>query len=111
MRSGARWIATKFVQPVEELDLRFWRPVKWAGVQRAGSAPVSSLAARKQRNYRKRRSCGVAVLRIELPLYPLTSALLTAGRLTPEQALNRGEIERQAGMILEEWRKQWEGLC
>jgi len=36
---------------------------------------VSSLAARrKQRDYRKRRACGAAVLKIELPLYPLIDA-------------------------------------
>ena len=73
---------------------------------------MSSLAARqKQRSYRKRRACGKAVLKVEAPLYPLISAMIASGRLSPEQALQRSEVERQAGMILEEWRKQWEGFC
>ena len=68
-------------------------------------------ARRKQRSYRKRRANGVAVLKIEAPLYLLIEAMLTAGRLSPEQALQRSEVEREAGAILEEWRRHWEGLC
>jgi hypothetical protein len=73
---------------------------------------LSSLQARaKQKTYRKRRACGVAVLKVEVPLYPLISAMITAGRISPERALQRGDVERQAGAILEEWRRQWEGVC
>jgi hypothetical protein len=73
---------------------------------------LSSLGARqKQRSYRKRRACGVAVLKIEVPLYPLISTMIALGRLSTEQALNRAEVERQAGAILEEWRRQWDGVC
>lgn len=71
----------------------------------------SPAARRKQRAYRRRLACGRAVLKIEAPLYPLIEALMTAGRLTPEQALSRCEVERQAAAILEEWRRQWAALC
>lgn len=71
---------------------------------------MSSLASRsKQRRYRKRLACGVAVLKIETPLYPLIEAMLAAGRLDCERASVRTEIEREVAGIVEEWRRQWEG--
>jgi hypothetical protein len=75
------------------------------------SGRSSEVARKKQRAYRKRQACGVAVLRVETPLYPLVEAMLIAGRLTPEQALCRGEVERQVGTIVEEWRRQWAAYC
>lgn len=69
---------------------------------------MSSLAARqKQRSYRRRLSRGLAMLKVTAPLYPLVEAMITSGRLSPEQALCRAEIERQAAAILEEWVRQW----
>jgi hypothetical protein len=77
-----------------------------------GLAPSRrSSARRKQRAYRKRQACGVAVLRVEAPLYPLVEAMLVAGRLSPERALRRCEIEREVGQIVEEWRRQWAAVC
>ena len=51
------------------------------------------------------------MLRVETKLYPLVEALLTAGHLTPEQALCRCEVKHQVAVILEEWRRQWAALC
>jgi hypothetical protein len=46
-------------------------------------------AAEKQRHYRKRLRCGMAVLRVELPVDQVIEALLRAERLTELQALDR----------------------
>lgn len=73
---------------------------------------MSSLGDRtKQKNYRRRLVSGVAVLKIEAPILPLVEALLAAGRLTHEQALNRAEVEREVAAIVEAWRKEWAALC
>lgn len=69
---------------------------------------MSSPAARsKQRRYRKRCANGIAVLKIEVPLYPLVETMISAGRLDCERASSRKEIEREVAGIVEEWRRQW----
>jgi hypothetical protein len=70
----------------------------------------SAAARRKQRRYRKRLACGAAVLKIETPLYPLVAALIAAGRIDADRALKRCEIERELAVIVEEWRRQWDGV-
>ena len=69
---------------------------------------MSTPAARKkQRAYRRRLACGKAVLKIEAPLYPLIQAMIVSGRLNEVEALDRCEVERQVGAIVEEWRQRW----
>jgi hypothetical protein len=59
---------------------------------------------KKQNGYRRRRRQGSIVLKIEAAEYPLIEALITSGRLTPDQALDRAEIEREIAAVVEDWR-------
>jgi hypothetical protein len=55
---------------------------------------VSSLASRrKQRNYRKRQACGLAIVQVPVRQYELASALIASGRLTVSEALERRAVE------------------
>jgi len=73
---------------------------------------MSSLAARKkQRNYRCRQRQGLAVLRIPVQHRELAEALISAGRLTPSETLNRLAVEHEIARLIEEWRSQWAAAC
>jgi hypothetical protein len=63
--------------------------------------------AKKQRNYRRRQANGLAVLRIAVKHHELVAALISAGRMSDTEALDRGRVERQVSRLLEEWRATW----
>jgi hypothetical protein len=73
---------------------------------------MSSLAARrKQRAYRKRLACGIAVLRVPIQHHELAEALIASGRLSIAETLDRRAVEHEVALLVEEWRRQWDGVC
>jgi hypothetical protein len=68
-------------------------------------------ARRRQKNYRRRRRHGAAVLAVEVQFDALVEAMVSSGRLTPEQALSRHEVEQQVSAIVEDWRQRWAEFC
>jgi hypothetical protein len=61
----------------------------------------------RTRRYRARQRHGIAILRVPVPLFDLSQALIEAERLTPAQALERREVERSAAEVLAEWSRRW----
>ena len=53
----------------------------------------------RRRRYRLRQAAGMACLRVEVSEHDLAEALLRSGRLTPEQALHRAEIEQAVASL------------
>lgn len=69
---------------------------------------MSSPAARsRHRKYRRRQKFGLISLRVEICENTLAAALIASGRLDERQALCRGELEQQAGVIIREWAERW----
>ena len=66
--------------------------------------------ARHRRNiaaYRRRQHDGTAVLRIEVPLGDVALALLLSGILTEDEAADRRQVERGAGIVMTRWAAEW----
>lgn len=62
--------------------------------------------ADRQRLYRKRQRDRLAVYRVPAG-DDLLLALLTSGRLTESQALNRLRVEQEVAAVLAEWARLW----
>lgn len=67
------------------------------------------MQAEYQRRWRQRRAQGLAVLPICLPIYPVISALIESGRLTPAEALDRRAVEAACRDVLEDFARRWDG--
>jgi hypothetical protein len=65
--------------------------------------------ADRQRLYKRRQRQGEAVLLLDVHYYDLVEALLTSGRLTEEEALDRRQVARAAGDVLADWIARWKG--
>ena len=72
------------------------------------STPASR---KKQRAYRKRQACGVAVLRVPVHEHALAEALIASGRLGPIETLSRPAIEAAVADIVAEWTRRWPIIC
>jgi hypothetical protein len=70
------------------------------------SAKSGTRAARHQRTYRVRLRKQLAVLRVTIHS-DFIVALLDAGWLTPEQALDRANLEQCAGDVIASWSRMW----
>jgi hypothetical protein len=69
---------------------------------------MSSVAhALHQKTYRRRQREGGAVLRVPTDYHSLIEALLLAGRLTPEAALDRANVESAVSLLLTDWVAAW----
>ncbi|MBD8552449.1 hypothetical protein [Sphingomonas sp. CFBP 8764] len=62
--------------------------------------------ADRQRLYRKRQRDRLAVYRVPAG-DDLLLALLTSGRLTEAQALDRHRVEQEVAAVLAEWARLW----
>ena len=62
--------------------------------------------ADRQRRYRKRQRDGLAVYRVPAG-DDLLLALLTSGRLTEAQALDRNRVEQEVAAVLADWARLW----
>ena len=62
--------------------------------------------ADRQRLYRKRQRDRLAVYRVPAG-DELLLALLTSGRLTESQALDRHRVEQEVAAVLAEWARLW----
>ena len=63
--------------------------------------------AEKQRRHRRRQCRGIVVLHPEVELYPFIETLLQTNRITPEAALDRGEINKAAAQVLIDFTRRW----
>ncbi|SEM54204.1 hypothetical protein SAMN05192583_0565 [Sphingomonas gellani] len=61
-----------------------------------------STRADRQRKYRQRQNEGVAVYRVPAN-YDILDALITDGRITEQEALNKQEVERALARVVVEW--------
>jgi hypothetical protein len=64
--------------------------------------------AERQRQCRKRRRRGLAVLRVTIEHDPLVLALLETGRIRESAALDRGEVEKACSQVLADFARRWE---
>jgi hypothetical protein len=73
----------------------------------ANPTPSAAAAKRQRRErkarYRHRQANGLTCLRIAVPEHDFAGALTRNGRLTPDQALCRSEIERALALIVAEY--------
>jgi hypothetical protein len=63
--------------------------------------------AERQRRHRALDRAGIKVLRVKTKYFAFVEALLVAGRLTEESALQRSSVEAEASEILAEWSRRW----
>jgi hypothetical protein len=61
----------------------------------------------RRRRYNRRQANGLVCLRIECCEDRLAEALLSSGRLTPEQALCRDSLERAASDLVSDFVERW----
>lgn len=64
-------------------------------------------AARRQRRYRARQRSGEAVLEVPVAEHDIASALVATGWLTPQQALDRRQLELAISHMLADWSAAW----
>ena len=63
----------------------------------------------RRRRYCRRQATGRVCPRVEVSEHDLAAALLRSGRLTPDQALRRDELERAAGELGADFVERWGG--
>jgi hypothetical protein len=63
------------------------------------SPDSAALRRARKRRCRRRQANGLVVLRVEVHEDHLAAALLRSGRLSPEQALHRAELEKAAALV------------
>ncbi len=64
-------------------------------------------AAARQRRVRQRRKAGLACFEIEVSEHEIAEALILSGRLTEAEALRRTLIERELGVLVEDFIERW----
>ena len=72
---------------------------------------MTPAAARRQRLYRPRCRHGVALLTIPVDPHRLAEALIDCGRLSPAEALCKGDMQRAIGELLCDWAAEVEARC
>jgi hypothetical protein len=68
---------------------------------------VTDRQRKKQRDYRRRQACGLAVLRVPIELHPVLEGLVAANRLSPGECLERTRVEHAIGDLVMEWVSKW----
>ena len=68
--------------------------------------PPSPNAVRSRRK-RVRRKQGMASFRVEAHEHRLAEALILSTRLTEAEALQRPLIERELGLLIDDWIEKW----
>ena len=63
-------------------------------------------SAERQRRYRKRQQRSVAVYKVPAN-DDVLHALLTSGRLSEEEALDRVKVEAELAAVVREWSQIW----
>jgi hypothetical protein len=63
--------------------------------------------AERQRRWRQRRARGVRRLSVDVEADEFTVALIEAGRLTEDEALDPVEVGKAASDVLSEWSHRW----
>jgi hypothetical protein len=61
----------------------------------------------RTRRYRARQRAGVAILRIPVRNYDLITAMIEAQKITDAGSLDREQVERAVGEMLDEWSYRW----
>jgi hypothetical protein len=68
----------------------------------------SSYGAIRQRRHRQRVRRGRKVLRVEVRFHKFVEALLEAGLIDEDAALDDKNVEFCAGQVLDEWARRWQ---
>jgi hypothetical protein len=66
-----------------------------------------SRTAARARKARARRRQGLGCFRVEGHEHYIAEALIRAGRLSEEQALERAAIEHELARLVEDWCQRW----
>jgi hypothetical protein len=66
-----------------------------------------SSAADRQAAYKRRQRHGEVILALRCEYFGLIEALLTAGRISETDALDRRQVELAAGEVLRDWVTRW----
>jgi hypothetical protein len=61
----------------------------------------------RQRRSRRRRKAGRALLQIEVDEFRLIDALISSGRLTPDEGLARARVEKALANLVDDWTARW----
>jgi hypothetical protein len=61
----------------------------------------------RKRRFRRRQCNGQIVLRVEVSEHNLAQALISAGRLSPDQALCRHELEQATERVISDFVARW----
>jgi hypothetical protein len=64
-------------------------------------------SAERVKRHRRRQRAGLAVFRVAVPEHAAVQALLQSGRLTPEAALDRRQVECALAEVFVEWSTRW----
>lgn len=68
---------------------------------------MNGRAAERQRRWRRRRACGIAVVKVVIPTYETAEALIAAGRISVADALDRRAVGRALSEVIVDWSQHW----
>jgi hypothetical protein len=74
------------------------------------NAQIGSHADRRadrRARYARRQMSGRIVLAVEVSEHKLASALMAAGRLTPNQAMHRGNLQAAVAAVIADFVERW----
>ena len=63
--------------------------------------------AAKNRRYRARQRCGVAIVAIPIDQVAIAEAMIASGRLPPAATLERARVTAAITEIVNDWAKRW----
>jgi hypothetical protein len=69
--------------------------------------PPPSPAAARSRRSRARAKEGRVIMHVEVDEYQTAEALIHSGRLTEEEALDRGTVQRELALLIADWAARW----
>ena len=64
----------------------------------------------RRRRYKRRQADGRICLKVEVHEHALAATFTRSGRLTPDQALHRAELEKAVSQLLQDFVVRWGGV-
>lgn len=63
--------------------------------------------AAKNKRYRARQRCGIAVITIPIDQHAVATALIESGRMRPADTLERNKVAAAVTQIVDDFTKRW----
>ena len=95
-------------QRLDPYDLRgaHWPPPGWD--HRPPRTKAQQRAnTKRQREWRRRRACGIKLLRVPVLEAELAAAMIESGRLSVDEALDAAALARGASDLLGDFARRW----